>query len=101
VVPGEDGDGSEEYYLENGKPLFVFSQYHMAKPDNAKALIKVANRFYFKDGKPFNWLNSEKKTVGAEDPDFASEAERLSSNLGHFLEAFKGKEAKEAKPAAA
>ena len=101
AVPGEDGDGSEEYYLENGKPLFVFSQYHLANPDNAKALIKVENRFYFKDGKMFKWLSSERKTVAAADPDFSSEAERLTSNYGHFLDAFKSKDAKKAKPAAA
>lgn len=100
VIPGEDGDGSEEYYLENGKPLFVFSHYTMANPKDAKSPLKVENRFYFKDGKLFKWLSSEKKAIESSDPDFAVEAERLTTNCSHFLEAFKGKAAAaEEKPA--
>ena len=98
VIPGEDGAGSEEYYLENGKPLFVFSHYSTANPQDAKTPVKVENRFYFEDGKLSKWLNNEQKTVATNDPDFISEAERLSSNYNHFLQAFK---IKKALPAAA
>jgi dsDNA-binding SOS-regulon protein len=91
VIPGEDGDGVEEYYLENGKPLFVFSHYSTVNPQDAKTPIQVENRFYFKDGKLSKWLDHEKKVVAANDPDFKSEAERLTSNFEHFLQAFKTK----------
>jgi hypothetical protein len=99
TVPGEDGDGSEEFYLENGKPLFVFSHYRTAGPKEGKAPQRVENRFYFKDGKLFKWLSSERKEVAQKDPDFASEATRLTSNFDHFVAAFKGKDAAPDKPA--
>ncbi len=101
TVPGEDGDGREEYYLENGKPLFVFSHYRTAGPKEGKAPQRVENRFYFKDGKLFKWLSSERKEVAPKDPDFASEATRLTSNFDHFVAAFKGNDAAPDKPAAA
>jgi hypothetical protein len=99
-TPGEDGDGSEEYYIENGLPLFVFSHYKSGGVDAGKAAKLVENRFYFKDGKMFKWLDTDKKTIGAKSPDFTQEAERLTSNYKDFLIAFKGKGA-DAKPKAA
>jgi hypothetical protein len=85
VVPGEDGGGSEEYYLEKGQPLFVFSRYRSAagKP--------VENRFYFTGGKLFKWLGTDKKSVAPGSGDFKAEAERLASNASNFVAAFKAK----------
>lgn len=101
TVPGEDGEGSEEYYLENGKPLFVFSHYKAPGPKEGKAPHRVENRFYFKEGKLFKWLSSEREEVAPKDPDFVSEAKRLTSSFEHFVAAFKGKDAPPDKPAAA
>lgn len=84
-TPGEDGGGSEEYYLENGEVLFVFSTYR----DSAGK--KVENRFYFRDSKLFKWIGTDKKTVAASSPDFQAESERLSSNFCNFVTALKGK----------
>lgn len=99
-TPGEDGAGSDEYYLENGKPLFVFSHYTISSAADSKAPKKVENRFYFKDGKLFKWLKDEKATVDPKDPDFTAEAERLTGNFNHFVEALGGKADKQVAAAA-
>ncbi|CAN5743455.1 hypothetical protein BH11VER1_BH11VER1_40640 [soil metagenome] len=90
-VPGEDGDGSEEYYLEHGQPLFVFRRYNDVNQDTGKVLARHEDRFYFKDGKLFKWLDTEKKPVKNNDADFLAEAERLTSNTQSFIAAFKDK----------
>lgn len=87
VVPGEDGDGSEEYYLENGQPLFVYRQY---KKGGGQP-VKVEDRFYFRSGKLFKWLGTDKKPVAPGSGDFQFEAERLTGNAANFIAAFKGK----------
>lgn len=90
-IPGEDGDGSDEYYIENGEPLFVFNHYQTGSIEPGKPKRNVENRLYFKDGKMFKWINTDKKSVPADSPDFISEAERLTSNYNDFLAAFKNK----------
>lgn len=91
IVPGEDGDGSEEYYLENGQPLFVFRRYSDINQDSGKVLARHEDRFYFKEGKLFKWLDTEKKPVKTTSEDFIAESERLTSNAQSFISAFKGK----------
>lgn len=93
VVPGEDGDGNEEYYLENGQPLFVFRRYSDINQDTGKVLARHEDRFYFKDGKMFKWLDTAKKPVQTTSEDFTAEAERLTLNTQSFIAAFKGKTA--------
>lgn len=91
AMPREDGDGSEEYYLEKGQPLFVFSRYNAIKQDKGKVTGRFENRFYFKGGKVFKWVNTDKKTVAPDSADFVSEAKRLTSNYTSFIAAFKTK----------
>ncbi|MEY4483763.1 MAG: hypothetical protein RL693_1215 [Verrucomicrobiota bacterium] len=91
IVPGEDGDGSEEYYLENGQPLFVFRRYSDINQDTGKVLARHEDRFYFKDGKMFKWLDTAKKPMPPTSEDFIAEAERLTSNTRSFIAAFGGK----------
>jgi hypothetical protein len=105
-VPGEDGDGSEAYYLEDGKPLFVFGQYRAAAPDGVTG-AQMEDRFYFKAGRLFKWLGADKQPVSPDSGDFALEAERLTKNCAHFVQVLgkaagqgKGKEKAEGKAAA-
>lgn len=91
IVPGEDGDGVEEYYLENGQPLFVFRRYSDINQDTGKVLARHEDRFYFREGKLFKWLDTAKKTVKPTSEDFIAEAERLTLNTQSFIAAFKGK----------
>lgn len=83
-VDGEDGDGSDELYLEGGKLLFVFRQYTGADGK------KVENRCYFSEGKMILWLGPDKKPL-AKDDGFKSEATTLTGNCAKFLKTLGGK----------
>ncbi len=90
-VPGEDGGGSEEYYLENGKLLFVFRHYHGTHPETGKANALIEDRFYFKDGAMFKWVGAGQKETAPADEDFKTEAARLTGNCTAFVKALKTK----------
>lgn len=86
-VPGEDGDGSEEYYLKDGVPMFVFRHYAAAAEDGKKG-AQVEDRFYLKDGVLFKWLGSDKQPVSPKAEDFKFEGERLAELGKVFVAAF-------------
>jgi hypothetical protein len=96
-VPGEDGDGSEEIYVEDGKPLFVFRSYRSLNPDTGKPGASVEDRMYFKNGKLFKWLGNDKQPIEPGMHDFSLEADRQSTNFAKFTAALSGT----AKPKAA
>ena len=79
---GDDGDGVEEYYLENEQPLFVFSTY-------TSGGAKIEERLYFKDGEIFKWLTTEKPAPVFHGEDYAANTERLVGNTAAFVAALK------------
>lgn len=89
-VPGEDGDGSEEYYFKDGALLFVFRHYAAAAEDGKKG-VQVENRFYLKDGALFKWLGSDKQPVSPKSEDFQYENARLKEVSAIFVAAFNKK----------
>lgn len=89
ALSNEDGDGVEEYYLEDEKPLFVFSTYK--KDHLGKSPKTIENRLYFKDGAIFKWLTNDKEGGVLHAEDYVSEGERLTSNAEAFLKALKNK----------
>ncbi len=93
TVPGEDGGGSEEYYLEDGKLLFVLRHYRATHPETGKANALIEDRFFFRDGILFKWVGAGKKTVAPDDADFKAEAARLTENCAVFIKALQGKSA--------
>lgn len=94
-VPGEDGDGFEEYYLDGGSLVFAFRTYTQGDGK------KIEDRFYFKGGKLVKWLDSAKKSVPGSDESFSSEAGRLTGNCAKFVKAAGGKAGAKEKPAKA
>lgn len=89
-VPGEDGDGSEEYYFQGGALVFVFRQYEAAAEDGKKG-AQVEDRFYLKDGSLFKWLGSDKKAVSPDTEEFKFEAQRLEELSPIFVKALNKK----------
>ena len=83
---GDDGGGFEEYYLENERPLFVFSTYEKGVTSE-----RVENRLYFKDGSIFKWLTTDKAVGALHSEDHQSETERLNANCAAFVAALTGK----------
>lgn len=90
-VAGEDGDGSEEYYIEDGKLLFAFRYYRAMSAEEGAKRVLVEDRFYFKDGQMFKWIGTDKKLVPKEDEVFQIEQERLTTNLASFMAALEQK----------
>lgn len=88
----DDGAGVDEFYLENEKPLFVFSTYTKAG-ENGKAGMRVENRLYFKGGVIFKFLTNDKSMGPLHGEDYESETERLTTNCANFVAALKGKKA--------
>jgi hypothetical protein len=90
----DDGEGVEEYYLENEQPLFVFSTYYKTA-ENGKRGAKVEERLYFKDGSVSKWLTTEKPAPIFHGEDYQATTERLVTNCEAFVAALKkGKGAK-------
>lgn len=89
-VPGEDGDGSEEIYVEDGQPLFVFRTYRSLNPDTGKPAAPVEDRMYFKNGRLFKWIGNDKQPVEPGMHDFSMEADRQTANFAKFTAALSG-----------
>jgi hypothetical protein len=89
-VPGEDGDGSEEYYFQGGELVFVFRHYEAAAEDGKKG-VQMEDRFYLKDGALFKWLGSDKTAVSPKSEDFKLEEQRLKELSANFVAAVKKK----------
>lgn len=90
----EDGAGTEEYYLEDEKPLFVYSTY--SRNHLSKAPQKVENRLYFRDGHIFKWLTNDSTSGILHSEDYAAETERLTTNCAAFIKALKATSKKQA-----
>lgn len=91
--------GVEEYYLENEKPVFVFTTWFKATEDGSKG-PKVEERIYLKDGDVFKWLSTEKPAPVLHGEDYQATTARIVDNSKHFVAALKKKAGPAAKAAA-
>jgi hypothetical protein len=87
AVSSEDGGGYEEFYLEGGKPLFVFSTYSQNHLSDYP--IKVEDRRYFRDGRVFKWVTTDKSAGPASAKDNAESTRRLNELSRAFVTALK------------
>jgi hypothetical protein len=78
-VYGEMGKATDEYYFENGKLIFVFTQefqYNMPMyMEESKISKTIENRYYFYNEKLFLWLDPDKNEIDL------NKAENTSQNL--------------------
>jgi hypothetical protein len=85
----DDHMGTEEYYIENSRPLFVFRVSDMLDSETGEIMVRKAeNRFYFRDGCLFKWLNWDKSEMSPDEEIFGDEGEFLSTNCRAFINAF-------------
>jgi len=77
--PGLSGAGSDEFYLEDGAPVFVFST--MKKNGGS-----IEDRVYLKNGEIVKWVSTDPSFV-AHSEDYASMSERLTSEVPRYIEA--------------
>ena len=82
----------DEYYLENEKPLFVFSTYDKPDSDARSGTLHVEERIYFENGNIVKWLNNDKSAAVLHGEDYESQAEYLNSHCAEFVAAVKRKE---------
>jgi hypothetical protein len=94
-VLGEHGSGNHEYYLENGLPLFV---YVVTKTQdfNGKVTDRYEDRYYFRNGVLFKWLDFEKKPVDPTSGEFQQEGQYFSENTQKFIRSLAAKPAPKA-----
>lgn len=88
-VPGEDGDGSEEFYLEEGLPLFVFSHYASTVADGEKPK-QMESRYYFKGGKLIKCIGPGGVEISPKDENAKADEERLTGLCAAFVTALSG-----------
>lgn len=82
--PGSMGNGTDEFYLENEKPLFVFSTYE-------KTGKTVEERIYFDGGRIVKWLTTDKAAPVLHGEDYESQAGYLNAHCTDFVAALKSK----------
>lgn len=84
--PSDENFGCEEYYMENGNPLFVFRARDMLDSETGEVMVKGAeNRFYFRGGQLFKWLDFNKSEVSPDDDFFGCEGEAILLNCKKFV----------------
>jgi len=81
ATPGNTGSGVDEYYLEEGKPLFVFGTRK-----NEETGERIEERLYFVDGEIAKWLTTD-KTFVPHSEDYVGFTEQLNANAGTFIAA--------------
>jgi len=80
--PGLSGAGSDEFYLEQGQPVFVFSTL---KGNDGT----IEDRVYLENGEIVKWISTDPSFV-AHGEDHASLTERLASEVPRYAEALAG-----------
>jgi hypothetical protein len=94
-VLGEHGSRYEEYYLENGLPLFVYT-LTKTQDFNGKVTARYENRYYFRNGVMFKWLDAEKKPVNPGSVEFQQEGRFYSENAQNYIRSLAAKPAPKA-----
>lgn len=84
ATPGISGAGFDEFYLENGRSVFVFSTI---KKDDGKS---IEERIYLADGEIVKWLSTD-KTFVAHNEDYDSMARRIANDTANFAGALGGR----------
>lgn len=84
----DEGSGPVEYYLEDEKPLFVYSTWYKMTDSGKKGAL-VEERLYFKDGEVFKWLTTEKPAPVFHGEDYQATTEMLTTNCAAFVAALK------------
>jgi hypothetical protein len=87
--PGLSGAGFDEFYLEGGQPVFVFSTL---KKDGGKA---IEDRVYLENGEIVKWLSTDPSFVPHSE-DAASMLERLGTEIPRYTQALGGSAGTEA-----
>ncbi|NNM28262.1 MAG: hypothetical protein HKO57_01975, partial [Akkermansiaceae bacterium] len=85
TIPGEHGTGVEEYYLEAGAPLFVYTKYDTVNTRTGEVAAVVEDRYYFKEGDLFKWLGPGKQPVAPGSADFAERAQTVKADCTRFV----------------
>lgn len=100
ALTGANGRDATEYYLEDGKLLFVYHTYLTRSADGGKGR-GVFERLYFKDGSIFKWLTTEKPAPVFHGEDYQATTELYTTNCEAFVAALKKGKGAAGKPKAA
>lgn len=74
VYPGDHGATTEDYYYaaadDGGALTFVFQRIETAAADGSRSTTRE-NRYYFRDGQLFRWLDDKRKPVSPKSDEFS------------------------------
>jgi len=84
LLLGDHGRAVEEYYLEDGKPLFIHTVTTTEELDGGKVVARVENRYYFEGDRMIQWLNAKKESVAPDSDEYKQEASALLDSFHNF-----------------
>lgn len=85
TVNGEHGTGIEEYYLQDGRPLFVYSVYTTENMNTGKVVARVEHRYYFKGDTMIKWLSGKEELVDPSSEDFKTIAATVHATALKYI----------------
>ncbi len=100
TVSNEHGTGSEEYYLQDGRALFVYSVYTTENINTGKVVARVENRYYFDGDRMIKWIRDKEEPVDPSSKDFKAIADSVHADAIKYI-GLLSKKIGEKKPAAA
>jgi hypothetical protein len=85
------GGSTTEYYLENGRLLFVLATVEKSGGKGGQASERVTERMYFENGAIVKWLSDDKSAGVLHGEDYASQAEALDKNATAYAKVLQSK----------
>lgn len=88
MYPAEGSTKTEEFYYQNGKPVFVFVEENGVKKENHDANAK-GDKYYYADGKFVGAISSDGKEMDMKNADTKKMADKLKKESAAFRAAAK------------
>jgi len=102
---GEMGKAIEEYYVKNGRLIFMYRELHQynvpfylnrerakeigSDPFDPKKTIIAEDRYYFHDSKMIRWIDRDKKEVSPDGVDFERAQTEVLNSFKDFVSKIK------------
>lgn len=79
-----DGRALEEYCLEDGQPLFIYTVVTTKELVSGKVVDRIEDRYYFKGKRLIKWLSDDQQQVDPDSIEFSEAEETLLKDFKQF-----------------